>query len=193
MSNPTIKQVQIPNGVGGFTLYDIVDAGARELIDALGDAIYWIGVTTTVLTDGSTTNPITVEGESVTAKLGGMAQYDGEEFVWNGSAWQSIGKNNFGALAFANTAVGSFTPAGTISGGSASANNPTTATVNSITAVGTLPSFSVSNEILSLDPGTLPTKGTDQTVLTGIGAITVTDPTFTGTAGTVTVAPPANP
>lgn len=85
------------------TDYDIIDQGARDLIDALGDAVYWIGVTTTALTDGATTNPITVGGESITAKVGGMAQYSGEEFVYNGTAWQSIGKNNFGDFAFVNT------------------------------------------------------------------------------------------
>ena len=94
-----IKYLTLPSGV----TYDLVDQGARDLIDALGNAIYWVGVTTTTLTDGSTTNPITIDGETVTADIGAMAQYSGEEFVWNGTAWQSIGKNNFGDFAFVNT------------------------------------------------------------------------------------------
>ena len=52
-------------GVVQNVTFDIKDAEARELISALGDACYWIGVTTTALTDGSTTNPITVSGENV--------------------------------------------------------------------------------------------------------------------------------
>lgn len=185
-----ISQITIPVTVEGVTTnvtYDIKDATARQLIEQLGNAVYWIGVTSTELTNGSETNPITVNGESVTARVGGMAQYSGEEFVWNGSAWQSIGKNNFGALAFKSTATGSYTPTGTVSQPTASVSEGTTVTVNSITEVGTLPSLSVSSETLIFDPGTLPTKGADTTVVTDVGNITVTQPTFTGTETTITV------
>lgn len=138
-----------------------------------------------------------------------------------------------GSLAYKNNASGTFTPAGTVStpaftgtegnveadytpAGTVSAPTvtvtPTTDTVNSITAVGTLPelSMSVENETLhiSFNKGTLPTKGANQTVMTGASASasvptftgtagkatgkftpegTVSQPTFTGTAGTVTV------
>lgn len=61
---------------------------------------------------------------------------------------------------------------------------PSTATVNSITDVGTLPTFSatVANENLTLafTQGTLPTKGANQTVATGIQSASSTQPTFTG-------------
>ena len=177
-------KLQLPTGQDGALVeYNIKDQGARDLITAIGDAVYWIGVTTTALTDGATTNPITVNSEQVTAKVGGMAQYSGEEFVWNGTAWQSIGKNNFGALAFENTAEGSYTPAGTIA---VDDGTDTTDTVNSITTVGTLPSWSVSGEVATFSPGTLPTKGADQTVVTASGTRTAT---FTGTAATITVGP----
>ncbi len=160
--------------------FDLKDAGARALIEDIGRALYWIGVTTTALTDGDTTNPITVNGESVTAKLGGMASYSGSEFVWNGSAWQEMGKNNFGALAFKSSCEEDYTPAGSV----ASNNDATTDTVNSITAVGTLPSanFTVSGEVATFNwsAGTLPTKGADQTVLTDVGTFA-----FTGTQTTI--------
>ena len=62
---------------------------------------------------------------------------------------------------------------------------PATGTVNSITGVGTLPelTMSVANETLSIgfDAGTLPTKGADTNVVTGITSATATQPTFTGT------------
>lgn len=194
MPRPMLSQITVPvlvNGEEVMTTFDIKDAAAREMIEALGNAIYWMGVTVTPLTDGSTTNPILIgneqEQEEVRAKVGGMAQYNGEEFIWNGSAWQSVGKNNFGALAFKSSASGSFTPIGTVSQPSVSVEGNSTTTVNSITNVGTLPTMSVSGETLTLYPGTLPTKGSDTTVVTNTGTISVSQPTFTGTAGSVTV------
>ena len=186
MPNAIITQLEIEvNGVS--TTYDIQDQGARDLIEALGNAVHWMGVTTTELTDGSTTNPITIEGESVTAEVGGMAQYNGEEFIWNGSAWQSVGKNNFGALAFKNSASGDFTPQGNVSAPNVNVTGGTTGTVNSITAVGTLPSWTVSGTKATFNAGTLPTKGADTTVVTNVGTITADAPTFTGTQGSVSV------
>lgn len=194
MPRPMISQITVPVLVDGrevMTTFDLKDAYAREMIEDLGNAIYWMGVTVTPLTDGSTTNPILIgneqEQEEVRANVGGMAQYNGEEFIWNGSAWQSVGKNNFGALAFKSSASGSFTPAGTVSQPSVSVDGNTTTTVNSITDVGTLPTMSVSGETLTFSPGTLPTKGSDTTVVTNTGTISVSQPTFTGTAGSVTV------
>lgn len=176
----TIDHLTIPiNGVA--TTLEIEDAYARQLISDLGDAVYWIGVTTTVLTDGDTTNPITVNSESVTARTGGMAQYSGEEFVWNGSAWQSIGKNNFGALAFKNSATGSITPAGTVSITEAA---DATTSIEGMATAGTLPQWSLSGKTLTFTQGTLPTKATAQTVVTASGTRTAS---FSGTAATVTV------
>lgn len=190
MSNQILTQLEFPILVEGeirTVVFDIQDQGARDLISALGDAVYWIGVTTDALTDGATTNPITVNSESVTAKTGGMAQYNGEEFVWNGSAWQSIGKNNFGALAFKNNASGDYTPSGTISQQSVSVAGSQTDTVNSITDVGALPAWTVKGTKATFAPGTLPTKGADQTVVSSMGTISVDQAQFTGTQSTVTV------
>ena len=116
-----------------------------------------------------------------------MAQYNGEEFVYDGSKWQSIGKNNFGSLAFKNSASGNFTPAGNVSAPEISVTGNTTSTVNSITAVGTLPSWTVNGTKATFSAGTLPTKGADQTVVTDMGTISAEAPTFTGTQGSVTV------
>lgn len=185
MPNEVISSLTVPVNVSGTitnVTYDIKDAFARERISQLGEALYWMGVTTTELTDGGTTNPITVNGESVTAEVGGMAQYDGTEYVWSGSAWQEIGHANFGALAFKSSAQGSITPAGDVS--VSIGDDAATGTVNSITDVGTLPSCSVSGEVLTFNAGTLPTKGADQTVVTATGTISAT---FAGTEATVTV------
>ena len=184
-----LSKLTLPVNVGGTVQqveYDLKDAGARELIEQIGHALYWIGVTTDALTDGATTNPITVGGDSVTAKLGGMASYGGSEFVWNGSAWQELGKNNFGALAFKSSASATYTPAGTVS---VTEGSDTTTTVAPFGSAGTLPDayFTVSGETATFNwsAGTLPAAGSDVTVVTASG--TVTAASFTGTEATITV------
>ena len=181
-----ISHITLPvivNGEETQVTFDIKDAAARQRIESLGDVLVWLGVTTTPLTDGASTSPITINEESVTPAKGNVAQYSGEEFAWNGTSWQSLGKNNFGALAFVDEVVASYTPVGTNS-----KPTTTTATVNSITAVGTLPTMTVTSETLIFNPGTLPTKGSDTAVVTDVAA-----PTFTGTVATITSAPAQNP
>lgn len=123
----------------------------------------------------------------------------------------SVGTGTANYTPAGSITINSFTPAGSISKGTGTANytpegsitinnytpegtvsaptitvTPNTTTVNSITAVGTLPSLeaTVSNETLSIsfDPGTLPTKGSNTTVATSIKTATATAPTFSGTA-----------
>ena len=186
MPNAQMSTLTVPVEVGGViqnVTYDIKDATARARIAELGQALYWMGVTTTALAEGDTTNPITINSEQVTANVGGIAAYNGTEFAWNGSAWQVLGPGNLGTLAYQNSASGSFTPAGgvTVDNGS-----DTTDTVNGITNVGTLPSFSydAQNEALTFSAGTLPTQGAAKTFVTQSGTRTAT---FSGTADTVTV------
>ena len=184
-----LSKLTLPVNVSGTVTnveYTIKDAEARELIEDIGHAVYWIGVTTTALTDGATTNPIQVNGESVTANLGGLASYDGSEYVWNGSAWQELGKNNFGALAFKSSASATYTPAGSVA---ITQGTDTTASVTGIATVGTLPDsyFTVSGETATFvfDAGTLPTADASATtVITARGSDTAA---FTGTEATITV------
>jgi hypothetical protein len=188
MPNPFISQITLPVDVAGVmtpTTFEIKDAEARQMIEDIGHALYWIGVTTTALTDGDTTNPITVNSESVTADLGGMASYDGSEFVWNGSAWQEMGKNNFGALAFKSSASTSYTPAGTIEVTPSQAAD-TTASVTPFGTANVPTSFTVTGETLAITPGTAATAGTAVSVVTASGAVSATA-SFTGTAATITV------
>lgn len=165
--------------------FTLKDAYARQMLEDIGHAIYWIGVTTTPLTDGDTTNPILVNSESVTAKLGGYAVYDGLDFVWNGSAWQELGRSNFGSLAFKSSASGSYTPSGQVNVTQAA---DTTASVTPFGSAGTLPEayFTTSGETATFNfsAGTLPAAGTDVTVVTAAGAVTAA---FAGTESTVTV------
>lgn len=106
-----ISKITLPSG----TTYDIKDAVARAAIESLSSYTKYVGVTTTPLSDGATTNPIQINGESVTAETGMIATYQAKEFIWNGSAWQEFGDlGALGAMAYADTASGSYTPAGNV-------------------------------------------------------------------------------
>ena len=71
----------------GSTIYSIPD----------GTIFKYIGTTTTALTDGATTNPITISGESITAVAGNVVFYGDDEFVFDGTTWEQ-----FGSVGFAN-------------------------------------------------------------------------------------------
>lgn len=282
---PDISQLTLPSG----STYDIKDAAARQDIkdikSSIGSGVRYIGVTTTVIIDGSVVSPIIIEGQSVEPKSGDLVFYLKKEFIWNGTKWTEFGDmGDLKALAFKDSASGTFTPAGQVSkptftgtssqvsvkgtptgsvvigSGTGTANYvpegqvskptftgvkttysgmfkpsgtvsqptftgetttstgnftprgsvdiavgngeanytpegtisapevnvvPSTGTVNSITDVGTLPTFTatVANENLtfSWSAGTLPTKGTDTSVVTGITSATASAPSFTGT------------
>lgn len=96
-----IKKITLPNG----TTYDIVDAGGRALIAELQAYTDYLGVTTTALADGATTNPISIDGKDVTAKKGNIANYGAKEFIFNGSVWQEFGDlSALGDLAYVSSA-----------------------------------------------------------------------------------------
>ena len=106
-----ISKVTIPNSGGTNVTYEIKDAWARERISDLGDVMNFLGVSDTVITDGSTTNPIQIRDGSttrtVTAQRGDVIIYDQKEFVWNGSSWSEFG--DIGAITETNYAIVSTT------------------------------------------------------------------------------------
>ncbi len=91
---PYISKVRLP---GSNAYYYIKDAAAREAIEALMGSTAFLGVTTTPLTDQCTTNPIVIDGESVTAVNGNIAIYEdltthsSAEFIFNGTKWYKFG------------------------------------------------------------------------------------------------------
>lgn len=111
---PNLSKITLPSG----TTYDLKDAYAREQIAALtgGDAVVFIGVSTTPLTDGGSETP-TVGGEEKTPAAGQLFFYGTQEFIWgNDSKWHGLGSlDNLGALAYENDASTSYTPTGTVS------------------------------------------------------------------------------
>ena len=183
---PDLKRITLPSG----STYDLVDQGARDLIASLEKKTFWLGITTTFLNDGSSVNPIIVNGESVTAKAGDMVGYGNAEFIFNGTIWQEFGDLSFlGSLAFKDSASGSYTPAGTVTAPTITMTKAFD-TINGITDVGSLPTLgmTVQNETLTItfDAGSLPTKGEDVDVLVDVDPA-ATAPTFVGSAGTISV------
>jgi hypothetical protein len=61
-------------------------------VDNSDGAVHYKGTTTTALSNGSTTNPITIDGEEYTAVFGDIAVYDYTEFVFDGTQWSEIGR-----------------------------------------------------------------------------------------------------
>lgn len=245
-----LSKITLPSG----TTYDIKDATAREMIEGLSGYTKYLGVTTTAISDGDTTNPITINGESVTAVNGDIANYQSKEFIFNGTAWQEFGDlSGLGDLAFKDTASGSgtvavpktftttITPAakdvsvtGTTSGSvsltksnvtvskansgtatytpqgsnasssvsgscsvtpSGSVSAPTisvktagaTTPVTGITSVGSMPTYTVNNETLTITGGATPTAAAAVDCKTGDAAYEATAPTFTGSSSTGTI------
>lgn len=116
MATNEISKITLPSG----TTYDIKDAQARSDIEdiqsAISGGVHFIGTTTTALTDGSTTNPITINNQSVTAQKGDLVTYGSSEFLWDGTKWLFFGDfGSLGALAFKDSASGSYTPNGDVS------------------------------------------------------------------------------
>lgn len=163
-----ISKITLPSG----TTYNLKDAQARADIEgitaAISSGVSFIGNTTTALTDGATTNPITIGGNSVTAIKGSLVTYGDSEFLWDGTKWIFFGDfGSLGALAFKDAASGSYTPAGSVS-------QPTfTGTSKSVSVKGT-PSGTI-----AIGTG----DGTANYTPEG----TVSKPTFTGTQGSVSV------
>ena len=97
---PDLKKITLPSG----TTYDLRDSRVDSIIS---QGTRWVGVTTTALSDGSTTSTITISGESHTAEIGDIASYNNMEFIWNGTQWQEFGSTgSLKALAFKDSASG---------------------------------------------------------------------------------------
>ena len=113
--------------------------------------------------------------------------------MFDGTNWHEFGDmTGLGSLATKNSASGSYTPAGSVSAPTVNLTTAgSTASITPIATVGTLPELTttVTNETLtiSFSKGSLPTKGDDVTVKTGDATYSATQPTFNGTAATITV------
>lgn len=97
---PDIKQIKLPNG----NTYDLRDSRVDSIIS---QGTRWVGVTTTAISDGSTTSTIKIGGVDHPAEEGDICSYNNMEFIWNGTMWQEFGSTgSLKALAFKDTASG---------------------------------------------------------------------------------------
>lgn len=180
-----ISKITLPSG----STYNIKDAQARSDISTIQSAIsggmHYIGVTTTVLTDGASTNPITIGGNSVTAKAGDIAIYGSLEFIFSDtdSKWHEFGSTgSLKALAFKDSASGSFTPSGSVSKPTFTGASMTS--TGSFTPAGSV-GLTTSNKTATVAPAS---SGTATYTPGG----TVSQPSFTGSNTAVTVTATAN-
>lgn len=118
---PDISKITLPSG----TTYDIKDAVARQ---GVAGGIQFRGVTTTVITDGSTTTSYVIDDVTKTAANGDMVIYGNKEFVYSteDNKWHELGDTtDLGDLAYKDTASGSYTPTGSVSVSVATTSNQT--------------------------------------------------------------------
>lgn len=124
-----------------------------DAVSGISGAMHFIGTTTTALTDGSTTNPITINGESVTAVAGDVVLYDGKEFVWDGSAWELLGDEGSYALKTVTVTAGTgLTGGGTLAADMTLSHQAAPSTGSAATATaGTAPSDLVAVTGVTID------------------------------------------
>lgn len=155
-----ISRITLPVG-GSSQTFDIKDATARA---AIAGGVTFAGITTTPLTDGASTATISIDGESVTAVNGMQVIYGNKEFIFASSdnKWHEFGDvTGLGSLAFKNSASGT-------------AINPATKNIYEVTSTGSMPTYTVVNEVLTITPGVSPTLAQNYTtVVTAVGNVTV--------------------
>lgn len=200
MANQTLSKIVLPGG----QILEIKDATARAAVAAAGNLQYSV---VTELPE----NPKDFNVETIiylVSKTGATEEDDVfDEYIYIQDKWEHLGNTNInlndyakeaelGALAKKNSVSSTYTPEGSVSGTGVVVDLEKVS-IQSVTSVGTLPSYTdatytydADNETLTIgaavfDAGTLPTQGEAINVATNISKVTVTDPTFTGTPATI--------
>lgn len=96
-----------------------------------------------------------------------------------------VDPESLGALAYKDSASGEYTPVGVVSTPQVTVNYATISVVESILP-GDLPSYTVTDQTLSLTSGTQ-TEASSTDVMRSITSVDVSQPTFTGTTATIVV------
>lgn len=172
------------------TVAEVCDSVARA---AISGGTHFLGVTTTTISDGSATNPITIGEDSVTAKNGDIVAYGNKEFIFASydSKWHELGDlTGLGALALKNSVSAVYTPAGTISKPNVTVT-PTAVGVKEISSdgtvsTGTIKEFSTDG---SVSTGTIKELSADGSVVAGSANVptAVTLPVLTTTLSGTTL------
>ena len=101
----------------------------------LSAAMKFLGTTTTAISDGSTTNPITIDSKSITVVAGNVILYGSKEFVWTGSLWEELGDEGSHALKSVTiTGTGALGGGGSLEANREITHNTTTRTNTTSTA-----------------------------------------------------------
>lgn len=193
-NNAYFDKVKLLDG----SIAEVRDSVARE---AIRGGTYFLGVTTTALTDGATATQIVIGEQTVDVANGNMVVYGNKEFVYAtaDNKWHELGDvTNLGAMALADTATAVYTPAGTVSAPDITVT-PTTAnikeldvdgsvtagTANVPTAVAVTPGTANTPTVVEVTPGTagVPTAVTLPTLQTTLNGDTLE---LSWTAGSVT-------
>lgn len=185
----------------GSDQYELRDLDAQSRIEALESYTEYLGVTTTELTDGASTNPISIGGESVTAKKGNIVNYGSKEFIYNGTIWQEFGDlSALGALAYEDSAEVTGTAAAqaftgteatitsTLSGGTAEAvvtavGNATKANIKEVDDEGSVTAGSAASFTQGTDSFTQGTDTWEANVTNGVLSFSFTQGTDSFTQG----------
>ena len=79
-ANEAVKtQKSLTFGSKSFNGSEAKEITAADL--GLSSALKFLGTTTTALTDGATTNPITINSANITAQIGNVVLYNHLEFI----------------------------------------------------------------------------------------------------------------
>ena len=122
-TNYPIKDSQARSAISSIAIsVDQNTSDIASLFNIVDGGVHYLGKTTTPLTDGATTNPITIDGQPVTIDTAGsLVIYEPtgkqpEEYIWDGSKWNALGSTNgLGNLAFSDQVSAAYTPSGTVS------------------------------------------------------------------------------
>lgn len=133
------------------TTYDIKDAEARSSIVALEAAVaggtHFIGITTSDITDGSAVTPVSIDGADVTPKAGDIVIVNKEgtnglEFIFANGKWYELGSSgSLKALAYKDSASGSYTPEGSVTTADVAVTGTVTTNVSAAPVTGVQATF----------------------------------------------------
>lgn len=111
MARYVISQFTMPDG----NVMELKDKVARQAVQG---GTYFKGVTETEITDGSTATTVIIDGQEVPVKNGDIVVIGEKEFIYSVTdhKWHEFGDvTNLGALALKDSAVGVYTPGGSVS------------------------------------------------------------------------------
>lgn len=140
MPDPKKYLSKIVKGTDTLWLKDAeAQASIEDIYSKISGGLHYLGKSTTPIADGDATGPWVIdgvtyvvsnpaEGQKVLA-AGDIAIYGESEFIWSGASgkWQEFGSTgSLGALAFKDSASGTYTPAGTNAASSVTFTGQTT-------------------------------------------------------------------